>query len=147
MIICVFDSFSALKARPKSEIMYECQTVVNDVDLTALTNFLSQELDETCVNTSEKSLYLPEEFNNHVEHLGLIKSTNIFSSIHMNCRSIGKNIDSATSLLSALNIQFSATWLRPGDSMCNIEGYDFIGNGRERRWSRNFHPERLRFYT
>ena len=115
-----------------------CQTVVNDVDLTALASFLSPELDETCVNTSEKSLYLPEEFNNHVDHLSLNESTNIFSCIHMNCRSIGKNIDSVTSLLSALNIQFSAigvseTWLRPGDSMCNIDSYDFIGNGRERR--------------
>ena len=56
----------------------------------------------------------------------------------MNYRSIGKNIDSVTSLLGALNTQYSAigvseTWLRPGDSMCNIDGYDFIGNGRERR--------------
>ena len=112
---------------------------LNHVDITQLSEYLSQDLDESNIS-SEKSLFSPEEFNEYVKLMKLNEQKNIFSCMHMSCRSIGRNIDSVISLINVLNVQFCAigiseTWLKPNDSLCNIQidGYKFIGNGRDKR--------------
>ena len=113
------------------------QHSVNGVDVNRFSEYLSFDLNENNCDV-DKSLYLPEELNDSMKQLNLNGNdvNKLFSCVHMNCRSIGKNIDSINSLLDVLNVKFSAigvteTWLRPNDSLCNIDGYNFKGNCRE----------------
>ena len=80
--------------------------------------------------------FMPNEFNaflreEHDLHKG-------FSCLHLNCRSIKKNIDNFITFLHGLDLNFCAigvteTWLKCNDPCYNIDGYNFLGNSRQDR--------------
>ena len=106
------------------------------VNISRLQQFLSPNLNENDDIELIKELYLSEEFNSYINDLKLNGLSDIFSCMHVNCRSIFKNGDSLLSLLNILDLTFCAigvseTWLKHDDIPFNISGYDFIGNSRE----------------
>ena len=111
---------------------------IDSFDVSHLSEYLSPNVNEID-NGHSPSFFLPDELNNYIKN-NKGCGDKAFSCIHMNCRSIVKNIDSITSLLDTLNTQFCAigtseTWLKFDDPFCKtcIVGYDFVGNSREAR--------------
>ena len=87
----------------------------------------------------EQNCFLPSEFNTflHEEQ----KNSDLrkgFSCLHLNCRSIKRNIDKFINFLGNIELDFCAigvteTWLTTDDLPLNIDGYKFIGNSRHGR--------------
>ena len=65
-------------------------------------------------------------------------SKDIFSLMHINARSINKNIETIYQMLSSLRVSFdiigiSETWISEPNDLIQIEDYKFICNGRKNR--------------
>ena len=81
--------------------------------------------------------YIEDQFNEIIRNE--CSSANLgFSTLHLNIRSISKNISRLTDWLCGLAITFSAigiteTWLQNADHNVDINGYNFIHNHRKNK--------------
>jgi hypothetical protein len=83
-----------------------------------------------------KSNYMVE---NDLANFMSSDSKSSMNIIHINCRSLNKNFNSITNLLSRTNCKFTAiglseTWLTPINSdTFNIDGYKFVSQSRSHK--------------
>ena len=111
---------------------------LNNIDLDTIHEFLSP-LESENFNLQSQSNVTPEEFNEFIESKYSNNDLcNNLSCIHVNSRSLSRNFDAFSLFLSSLSIQSSVigvteTWLSDDSplSMCNISGYEFVGNNRK----------------
>ena len=81
--------------------------------------------DQSCVNNISCDYYLEQGFTHRVEELGT--SNQVFSLIHLNIRSVPKNLSNFDSYYQSLNFKFSVigfteTWLN--ESNCDVYSID-----------------------
>ena len=87
---------------------------------------------------NEDNYYSDNELNKVLKDLGINHSKNHFSLMHLNARSINKNIEAINQMLSSLEISFdligiSETWIPEGNDLIQMENYKFLCNGRKYR--------------
>ena len=110
---------------------------LDNIDFDTVNEFLSPP--ESELNNSSQLNFTPEEFNDFIEK----KYSNndlckYLSCIHVNTRSLCRNFDALSLFLSSLSVQtkvvgITETWLSDNSpvSLCNIHGYEFVGNNRK----------------
>ena len=99
----------------------------NDPDL----NFFNK-------TVNEDKYFLDNELNKLLQDLNINCSKDIFSLMHINARTINKNIETIYQMLSSLRVSFdiigiSETWISEPNDLIQIEDYKFICNGRKNR--------------
>ena len=112
---------------------WEC---LNNLNLTALHDFLSHENFEFCPH---QNAFTPDEFNSYYRNKSF--SLNSFSCIHINCRSLLHNFDNIVyAFLDELKLKptvicLSETWFQEDTvhPLCQLQGYKFEGTSREER--------------
>ena len=79
--------------------------------------------------------YTEENFNEMLHQKNILEVNNCLSLLHLNGRSLHRNLDSLTTLLKNLELRFSfmgipETWLRDSSHHNDISGYNFVHNPR-----------------
>ena len=82
--------------------------------------------------------YTEENFNEMLHQKNILEVNNCLSLLHLNIRSLHRNLDSLTTLLKNLELIFSfvgitETWLRDSSHHTDISGYNFVHNPRKDR--------------
>ena len=82
--------------------------------------------------------YTEENFNEMLHQKNILEVNNCLSLLHLNIRSLHRNLDSLTTLLKNLELRFSfigitETWLRDSSHHTDISGYNFVHNPRKDR--------------
>ena len=82
--------------------------------------------------------YTEENFNEMLHQKNISEVNNCLSLLHLNIRSLHRNLDSLTTLLKNLELRFSfigitETWLRDSSHHTDISGYNFVHNPRKDR--------------
>lgn len=78
--------------------------------------------------------YIEDTFNELID----VETEKHLSILHLNTRSLPRNFDKVTNLLSTLNLNFSMigiseTWLKDASHSCDIPGYNYIHEPRRSR--------------
>ena len=99
----------------------------NDPDL----NFFNK-------TVNEDKYVLDNELNKLIPDLNINYSKDTFSLMHINARSINKNIEAIDQMLSSLRISFdiieiSETWISEPNDLIQMENYKLICSGRRNR--------------
>lgn len=93
------------------------------------------------LNTSDELLskgedrYILDNELNSITSTKNLTSSNCFSLIHINARSLNKNIESISHLIDSVYLNFNITgitetWIKESSSLVNINNYEFICKGR-----------------
>ena len=95
-------------------------------------------LSETYKKFSLCSHHDPENFHEMLYQKNILEVNNCLSLLHLNIRSLHRNLDSLTTLLKNLELRFSfigitETWLRDSSHHTDISGYNFVHNPRKDR--------------
>ena len=82
--------------------------------------------------------YTEENFNEMLHQKNILEVNNCLSLLHLNIRSLHRNLDSLTTLLKNLELRFSfigitETWLRDSSHHTDISGYNLVHNPRKYR--------------
>ena len=82
--------------------------------------------------------YTEENFNEMLHQKNILEVNNCLSLLHLNIRSLHRNLDSLTTLLKNLELRFSfigitESWLRDSSHHTDISGYNFVHNPRKDR--------------
>ena len=82
--------------------------------------------------------YTEENFNEMLHQKNILEVNNCLSLLHLNIRSLHRNLDSLTTLLKNLELRFSfigitETWLRDSSHHTDISGYNFVHHPRKDR--------------
>ena len=122
------DRLASLRFNPLLSETYKKFSLCSDHDPDA--NFLSELVD--C------EYYIEENFNEMLHQKNILEVSNCLSLLHVNIRSLHRNLDSLTILLKNLELRFSfigitETWLRDSSHYTDISGYNFVHNPRKDR--------------
>lgn len=113
--------FNPLLSRPHRPIALSADL---DPDL----NFIS--------DSKESDYYTEDQFNDQLQKSKF--NSHCLSFLHLNIRSLSRNIDNLTNMMAKINIKFSVigiseTWLQETSHSVDMDGYKFVHNNRSGR--------------
>ena len=122
------DRLAGLRFNPLLSETYKKFSLCSDQDPDA--NFFSE--------LPDCEYYIEDKFNDMLQQKNISGANNCLSILHLNIRSLHRNLDSLTTLLKNVDLRFSfigitETWLRDSSLHTDISGYNFVHNPRKDR--------------
>ena len=119
------DRLAGLRFNPLLSETYKKFSLCSDHDPDA--NFFSE--------LADCEYYIEEKFNEMLQQKNILGANNCLSLLHLNIRSLHRNLDSLTTLLKNVELRFSfigitETWLWDSSLHPDISGYNFVHNPR-----------------
>ena len=122
------DRLAGLRFNPLLSETYKKFSLFSDDDPDA--NFFSE--------LADCEYYIEGKFNEMLQQKNILGVNNCLSLLHLNIRSLHRNLDSLTTLLKNVELRFSfigitETWLWNSSLHPDISGYNFVHNPRKDR--------------